>query len=177
MLIPSLSPRLLCSWVTGQRQKWLSRMLTDIHSTGHLSHLIIKVPLSLSLINSPGTQISSYPVSKDLYPHTTCKTLLPWILGLCPWSFHPTTGHISWMYIQLVIWHLSFKVKANEQFHWLKLFLLLKNKSVCLTHSEAKQEQKVRVRSPEGVLRALQRGVVHALRTPNSLKALSEALF
>ena len=90
MLMPSLSLGLLCSWVTGQRQKWLSRMLTDIHSTGHLSHLIIKVPLSLFLTNSPGTQISSCPVSKDLYPHTSYKTLLSWILELCPWPFHPT---------------------------------------------------------------------------------------
>ena len=45
MLIPSLSPGLLCSWVTEQRQRWLSRMLIDIHSRGCLSHLIAKVPL------------------------------------------------------------------------------------------------------------------------------------
>ena len=46
MLTPSFSPGLLCSWITGQRQRWLSRMLTDIHSRGRLSHLIAKVPLS-----------------------------------------------------------------------------------------------------------------------------------
>ena len=49
MLTSSLSPGLLYSWVTGQRQRWLNRMLIDIHSRGHLSHLIAKVPLSLSL--------------------------------------------------------------------------------------------------------------------------------
>lgn len=57
--------------------------------------------------NSHGTQISSYPASNDIYLHTTFKTLFSWILQLCPWSFHQTIGHISWIGIELVIWHLS----------------------------------------------------------------------
>ena len=108
MLTSSLSPGLLYSWVTGQRQRWLSRMLTDIHSRGHLSHLIAKVPPPLfPPTNSQWTQISSYPISKDIYTHTIFKTLFSRILQLCPWSFHKTTGHISWIGIELVIWHLS----------------------------------------------------------------------
>ena len=88
MLTPSFSPRLLCSWITGQRQRWLSRMLTDIHSRGRLSHLIAQVPLSFfSPTNSHGTQISSYPVSTDIYSHTVFKTLFSWILQLCPDHF------------------------------------------------------------------------------------------
>ena len=51
------------------------------------------------------------------------------------------------------------------------------NKSLCPTYREAKQEQKVSVWSPERCTEGpARRGVAHALKTPNSLKALSEAL-
>ena len=79
MLTSSLSPGLLYSWVTGQRQRWLSRMLTDIHSRGHLSHLIAKVPPPLffpPLIHSehkylpiPFPKISIHIPSSRLFFH------------------------------------------------------------------------------------------------------------
>ena len=52
-----------------------------------------------------------------------------------------------------------------------------RHKSLCPTHREAKQERKVRVWSPERCTEGpVKRGVAHALKTPNSLKALREAL-
>ena len=63
----------------------------DIHSRGRHSHLVAKVPLSLFFffINPYGTQISSYPVSEDIYLHTIFKTVFFMNLTIVPLIIPP----------------------------------------------------------------------------------------
>ena len=104
MFIQSLSPGLLCSWVTEKRQRWLSRMLTFIVEAVIVTWSLKSLSLSFSflLIHMEHKYL---PI---LFPKTSIYILssrlfFSWILQLCPWSFHQTIGHISWIGIELVI--------------------------------------------------------------------------
>ena len=138
MLIPSLSPGLLCSWVTEQGERWLRRTLTDIHSRGHLSHLIAKVPLSLFFFFTDPyrTQISSYPVSKDIYLHTIFKTVFFMDLTIVPLIIPPN------LWPHFINWY-----RAGH----LAFLLLGKNKqAITLTEALPFTEKQVHVPNTQG---------------------------